>query len=300
MNISDFIFPIACLGGLGLIFGVVLGFASKKFAVPVDEKVPLIREVLPGVNCGACGYAGCDAYAQAITNGAAAMNACPVGGEKTAAGIGRIMGVEVHAAAAKKAFVKCVGTCDVAKRSGVYYGNLDCKDAAVLMGGGPKACRYGCMGFGTCISVCQYDAIQQKDGVVFIDEDKCTACGMCVSICPKGVIELRPVADKVRVYCNSKDKLKDTKEVCSIGCLGCGVCAKVCDANAITLDNNLPQVDPDECTFCGACMSKCPVKIIRAAYPGKIYPVDAIADDDIMSGHSTEDELYEKYSPEDF
>lgn len=265
MDINNLILPALSLGGLGLIFGSVLGYASKKFNVPVDERVPLIRDCLPGANCGGCGYAGCDAYAQAIVNGTAPLNACAVAGASATEKMGEIMGVKVEASEPKKAFVKCVGNCESAKKKGTYYGNMDCLDASVIPGGGAKACSYGCLGLGSCVKVCEFGALSIKDGIAHIDESKCTACGACVKICPRNIIEIKPTSEIIRVSCNSRDKLKEVKDVCNTGCISCGQCVRNCPNDAIILENNLPVIDKDKCNQCMTCVQKCPTKVIKAS-----------------------------------
>ncbi|SHK44450.1 electron transport complex, RnfABCDGE type, B subunit [Hathewaya proteolytica DSM 3090] len=255
--------PVLVMAALGLLFGLGLGFASKKFHVEVDEKVILIKECLPGANCGGCGYAGCDAFAQAVVDGKAPANGCVVGGASVSENVANILGVEVSNAEPIKAFVKCSGSCGKAKNSGNYYGTMDCNEAAVIPGAGDKACSYGCLGLGSCVKACQFDAIHIVDGIALVDDSKCTGCGACTKACPKGLIELKPVSAVIRVQCNSKDKLKEVKDVCSVGCIGCGVCSKLCPTGAITMENNLPVVDKTKCTLCMTCVNKCPVKVIK-------------------------------------
>lgn len=264
MDINSIVFPIVSLGGLGLVLGAGLGYASKKFKVEVDERVPQIKDCLPGANCGGCGYAGCEAFAQAVVEGNAPVNGCAVGGASAAEKIASIMGVDAGSSEPNKAFVKCAGTCTTAKKSGEYYGYRDCKEAAVIPGGGDKACSFGCLGLGSCTKVCQFDAIHIVDGIAMVDEEKCTGCGACANACPKSIIEIKPVSEIIRVQCSSKDKLKAVKDVCSTGCMGCGVCARLCPNGAIVIEGNLPVIDKEKCTLCMTCVQKCPAKIIKA------------------------------------
>lgn len=259
---NELFFPIASLGGLGLIFGVVLGYASKKFAVEVDERIPLIRECLPGANCGGCGYAGCDAYAQAVVEEGAPANACSVGGAPVSEQVAQIMGVEVDNSEPLKAFIKCKGTCNSAKQKGNYYGSMDCRDAVVIPGAGAKSCEYGCLGLGSCVKACNFNAIHVVDGVAVVDKDACVGCGACVKACPKGVIELMPLSQVVRVACNSKNKLKEVKDACQVGCITCRLCERSCEVGAITFENNLPIVDKEKCVQCFKCIEKCPTKAL--------------------------------------
>ncbi|OFI05826.1 electron transport complex subunit RsxB [Clostridium acetireducens DSM 10703] len=262
MDIKELAYPILSLGCMGLAIGMLLGYASKKFAVEVDERVPKVREALPGANCGGCGFAGCDAYAQAVVEGAAPPNCCAVGGAAAVEKIAEVMGLEVDESEPKKAFVKCNGTCNNAKDKNIYAGLQDCRDAALIPGGGAKACSFGCLGLGSCVKACQFGAIEIKDGIANIDEDKCVGCGACANTCPKNVIELVPVSKRVRVQCNSHDKGIEVKNNCSAGCLGCGLCAKVCPKEAIVMENNLAKVDYEKCVQCGLCTQKCPTKAI--------------------------------------
>lgn len=250
------------VGAVGLLIGVFLSIAADKFYVPVDEKEAGVRKVLPGNNCGGCGFPGCDGLAAAIAKGEADINACPVGGSDVAKRIGEIMGVEAKEGAEVTAFVKCAGNCQAAKLGYEYTGVKDCVDASYATGKGPKACNYGCTGFGNCVKACPFDAIHIVDGIALVDEDACKACGKCVVACPKHLIEIVPKEKKYRVHCSSQDKGKSVKDVCQKGCIGCGLCARFCPENAITVVNNIAHIDYDKCTNCGTCSEKCPVKII--------------------------------------
>ncbi|MDO5416666.1 MAG: RnfABCDGE type electron transport complex subunit B [Lachnospiraceae bacterium] len=263
MNVMGIIIAAAVVGAVGLIIGVLLGVASEKFKVEVDEKEILVRNELPGNNCGGCGYAGCDALAKAIAAGAAAVDACPVGGSAVGAKIASIMGVESGSAEKKVAFVKCKGTCDKTNMQYRYYGIDDCRKVSVVPGAGEKACAYGCMGYGTCVKACQFDAIHVVDGVAIVDKEKCVACGKCVAACPNHLIELVPYSAKHLVQCSSHDKGKDVKAKCESGCIGCTLCTKQCEVGAIHMENNLAVIDYSLCTNCGKCAEKCPAKVIQ-------------------------------------
>ena len=189
MSITGIIMAAVIVGGTGLFIGVFLGLSGKKFAVEVDEREEAIAGVLPGNNCGGCGYAGCSGLAAAIVKGEAEVGTCPVGGAPVAAKIGEIMGVEAGEAKPMTAFVKCAGTCDKAKQDYEYYGIEDCVMMNFVQNGGPKSCNYGCMGYGTCVKACPFDAIHIVDGVALVDKSACKACGKCVAACPKGLIE---------------------------------------------------------------------------------------------------------------
>lgn len=262
MSITGIIIAAVIVGATGLIIGLFLGVAGEKLEVEVDEKELLIRDALPGNNCGGCGYAGCDALAKAIADGEAEVSACPVGGSPVADRIGEIMGVEAGDTVREIAFVKCAGTCDKTKQNYEYHGVEDCKMLAFVPGGGPKTCDYGCMGYGSCVRVCPFDAIHIVDGIAKVEKEKCKACGKCIAECPKKLIELVPYEAKHLVQCNSKDKGKDVMKGCSVGCIACKMCEKVCEFDAIKVVDNIAHIDYNKCTYCGKCVEKCPKKII--------------------------------------
>lgn len=260
--ITGILIAAAIVGGTGLLLGLFLGAADKKFKVEVDEKELQIRDELPGNNCGGCGYAGCDALAKAIASGEAQVSACPVGGSEVAAKLGAIMGQEAGESKHMVAFVKCAGTCDKVNTDYEYTGAEDCAMLEFVPSGGPKSCNHGCLGFGTCVKVCQFDAINVRDGVAVIDKDSCKACGKCITHCPKKLIELVPYEAKYLVQCSSRDKGKVTMQSCKAGCIGCNKCQKECPQNAITITDNVAHIDYEKCTSCGICAQKCPKKIV--------------------------------------
>ena len=225
--VTGIIIAAVLVGGVGLFIGLFLGIAGKKFAVEVDEKEILVREALPGNNCGGCGYPGCDGLAAAIAKGEAPVNACPVGGAAAAAKIGEIMGQEAGESVRMTAFVKCAGDCEKAGQSYEYTGVKDCKMAALMQNGGSKTCTYGCLGYGSCVKVCPFDAIHIVNGIAKVDKEKCKACGKCVAECPKKIIELIPYPKE-----------------------------------AITVVDNVAHIDPEKCINCGKCKATCPRKII--------------------------------------
>ncbi|MBQ4522754.1 MAG: RnfABCDGE type electron transport complex subunit B [Lachnospiraceae bacterium] len=247
----------------GIIIGIFLGAAGEKFKVEVNEKELLVREELPGNNCGGCGFAGCDALAKAIAEGNAPVNGCPVGGDAVALKIAKIMGSTVKPGAKPYAFVKCSGNCEKAKEHYKYIGPKDCKAAMNTPGNGPKACSFGCTGFGSCKAVCEFGAIEIVDGIAVIDKEKCKACGKCVAACPKHLIEIVPGDTPYMVACSSQDKGKEVKEVCQAGCIGCSLCVKNCPAEAIIMQGNVAKIDPDKCVGCRICAEKCPAKVIK-------------------------------------
>lgn len=262
MSITGMILAAVIVGCVGLFIGAFLGIAGKKLAVETDEREEAIVEALPGNNCGGCGYAGCSGLAAAIVEGKASVSGCPVGGAPVAAVIGEIMGQKAEEQVRMTAFVKCNGTCENASKDYEYYGVEDCTMMAFVQNGGPKSCKYGCMGYGTCVKACPFDAIHIRDGVAVVDKEACKACGKCVAACPKNLIELVPYEQKHLVQCSSKDKGKDVMSVCKVGCIGCKMCERVCPSGAVTVQDNIAHIDPEKCTNCGLCAEKCPKKII--------------------------------------
>ena len=261
MNLMGILIACLVVGVTGLIIGVLLGYAGKVFEVEVDEKEIKVRALLPGSNCGGCGYAGCDAMAEAIAKGVAPANGCPVGGSAVAEEIAKVMGTEVSTTK-YVAYVKCSGDCESAPLNYEYHGNLSCKEAIYVTGSGPKKCTYGCMGFGSCVAACEFDAIAIVDGIAVVDREKCVSCGKCIKECPKKLIELVPYDSKVFVGCNSKDKGVTVKASCSKGCIGCKLCEKNCKFDAIHVEDNIAYIDYEKCIGCGVCAMKCPAKVI--------------------------------------
>ena len=260
--LTGILIAAAIVGGTGLFIGIFLGISGKKLAVEVDEREEAVLNELPGNNCGGCGYAGCSGLAAAIIKGEAPAGGCPVGGAPVAEKIAEIMGQSVEGQMRMTAFVKCAGTCEKAQQQYEYTGIQDCTMVNMMQDNGPKGCSYGCLGYGTCVEACPFDAIHIVDGVAVVDKEKCKACGKCIAVCPKHLIELIPYEQKTFVQCNSNDKGKALMDVCLVGCIGCKLCERNCEAGAITVTNFLAHIDASKCTNCGVCVEKCPRKII--------------------------------------
>ena len=260
---KDILFPAIAMGGVGLVLGLLLAVASKIFAVEKDERAEEITGVLPGANCGSCGYAGCGAYAKAVSDGSAKINCCSPGGQKVSDAIAEIMGVASEEVVEKVAFICCAGEEDVATDKYEYSGVLDCVAASRLQGAGHKACAYGCLGYGSCAKVCSRNAITIKDGIAVVDREKCGGCGECSAACPKNLIKIVEKNTQYIVKCMSCDKGADMKAKCSAGCIGCKICEKNCPVGAIKVENNCAVIDYEKCIGCGICAEKCPKKVIR-------------------------------------
>lgn len=260
--VSEVLVASLIIGGMGGALGLGLSLASKVFHVEVDKRVAKVREVLPGANCGACGFVGCDAFAEAIVDGSAEVNACPVGGQSLTEKLAEIMGVEASSSPSVVARVLCNGRCSISLEKYNYTGMDDCASAAAIFGG-HKACSYGCLGHGNCVRACPFNAISIVDGIARIIEERCVACGKCLAACPKDLIEFASKDKNYAVLCRSKDKGPITKKNCQVGCIGCRLCMKACPSDAITMDGFLAHIDTQKCTNCGECEKKCPTKAIR-------------------------------------
>ena len=258
----EILWPAIVLGALGLLFGLALAFASKKFKVEKDERIDAVRDVLPGANCGGCGFAGCDALAEAIVKGEAPVNKCPVGGKAVADKVAAIMGVSSGNDEPMMAVVRCQGTAGEVKKHYEYQGVKDCQAAADVHGG-PLACRFACLGFGNCERACPFGAIAVQDGIAVVNQDVCVGCGVCVATCPRGVIELVPKSAPVVVACRNTDPGKVVRQICQRGCIGCKLCEKKAPEGGIVVDKNLAHVDYSKIgSDCAACIEGCPAKAL--------------------------------------
>lgn len=253
----DITLAIIVVSVIGVVGAVILVVAAKFFEVQEDERIGLVNGELPGANCGACGYAGCSDYAKAIVENGDPVNKCVVGGEKVAKAVAAVMGVEVGASVKQHAVVLCQGSTANCKPSFEYQGIKSCAAAAGFYGG-PNACKYGCIGFGDCVKACQFDAIKVVDGVSVVDEEKCTGCGACAEACPKQIIKVLPEGKTARVLCQNKDKGPVAMKACTTSCIGCMKCVKVCQHDAVKVENFLSSIDPEKCVGCGECVAACP------------------------------------------
>ena len=252
--------------GLGLISSVLLVVLSRSLAIPEAEEVQQVRNVLPGINCGVCGYSGCDGYAKACAEDKIVPNRCIPGGADVSRAISEITGVASGGMSEQVAWVHCRGNFSARRKKYEYRGIRTCV-AVNTFYRGDATCNYGCLGMGDCVKVCAYDAIHVIDGVAIVDPDKCTGCLMCTKKCPKNLIHPTPKATLPKVSCMSHATGKETRLACKNGCIACMRCEKVCEFDAIHVINNLAVVDNDKCTRCGKCVEACPVKVIRWSFP---------------------------------
>ncbi|WP_434503970.1 Fe-S cluster domain-containing protein [Prevotella sp.] len=261
---------VIALGAIALISSVVLYLVSKKFAVNEDPRIGTVSELLPGANCGGCGFAGCSGMACALVagadNGSIEGLRCPVGGDEVMKKVADALGMAASSSEPLVAVVRCNGTCDNRPRIAEYDGLHTCA-AVNSTSAGETECGYGCLGCGDCVSACQFDAIHMNPDTCLpeVDEEKCTSCGACVKACPRNIIELRkkgPNGHRVYVQCVNKDKGAVAKKACSVACIGCGKCEKVCQFDAITIENNLSYIDFNKCSVCTKCVDECPTGAI--------------------------------------
>lgn len=253
---------VLIITGLGFFLGYGLAFAAKKLEVARDERAAAIEQCLPGVNCGACGYAGCAGYAQAIATQGVAPHLCAPGGATAAIAIGKVLGIAVTTSVPLRARVHCGGGDDVTKQKYRYNGVTDCRSAAAIFDGF-LVCARGCLGLGSCVNACRFGAITIDDlGHVVINEDICTGCGACITACPRRLIELVPLDRRVHVLCSSTEKGALCNKFCSVSCIGCLKCERTCPEGAIHVSENLARIDYSKCTSCAACVAVCPKKCI--------------------------------------
>ncbi|MDD5281240.1 MAG: RnfABCDGE type electron transport complex subunit B [Candidatus Omnitrophica bacterium] len=258
----EILFAVIILGSLGLIFGIGLAIASKKFNVQVDPKLEQVQHLLPGANCGACGNPGCFGFAESLLEGKGTVESCRVCSEEIKEKIAGIMGMSLEKQAKKIATLHCNGGLKVKDRY-VYNGINDCA-AAKLVLGGQKTCVFSCLGFGTCQKACPFGAITMSgEGLPVVDKVKCRSCNKCVLACPKKLFSLVSVSNSVYVACSSHDSGRDVKAACPVGCIACKLCEKTCRFDAIHVIDNLAVIDYHKCTSCKECVAVCPAKTIR-------------------------------------
>lgn len=258
---NDILLPVGIVAGIGLLAGLILAVASVLMAVPKDRKTEELRAMLPGANCGACGFSGCDGYAAALSKGEARPGLCTVGGADTAKKLSEYLGVDAGSPEERRAVVRCLGSDDNTGDKVRYEGIRSCA-AAVRLAGGPASCSYGCIGFGDCAKACQFGAISVRNGVAMVVPERCTGCSLCAAACPKQLIAMVPVKKQASVLCSSCDKGNVLGKVCSAGCIGCMKCEKTCHYGAIRVQDFLASVDPQKCTGCGECAAVCPRHVI--------------------------------------
>lgn len=260
--VENILTALLVVGVIGVLAGVLLAVASHFFKVEEDETVKAVREALPGANCGACGYAGCDSYAEAVAQGKAEPNLCIPGAAAVADKLSEILGVSVDSKEPGVAFVACNGTCEATSKKAIYEGVESCTAAGMLFGGA-SSCIYGCVGCGDCAAVCPVDAICVKNSLAHVNPEICIGCGMCVNTCPKHIISIIPKNATTVVMCSNKEKGAVARKNCKNACIGCKKCQLNCPENAITVTDNLAVIDYSKCSGCGLCVDNCPTKCIK-------------------------------------
>ncbi|ADN02223.1 RnfABCDGE type electron transport complex subunit B [Spirochaeta thermophila] len=273
---SIIVASVATLVVMAAVFALILYWASRRFAVEEDPRVAAVTELLPGINCGACGFPGCAGLAQALVEGADRGDTsglfCPPGGEETMTRIGAFLGVELGGKDIPVAVLRCGGSCEAAPPKFIYEGTRTCR-IAHMASMGEGGCPYGCLHYGDCAEACPFDAISMDPvtGLPVVDEEKCTACGVCVEVCPRNLFELTPRGKRGRrvwINCRNTEKGALARKNCAVACIGCGKCVKVCETvtQAITLEHNLAYIDPVKCIACGKCVAECPTGAIAATF----------------------------------
>lgn len=270
---SVILYTILSLSGLGAAAAIVLYFVAQKFKVIEDPRIDEVEEALPAANCGGCGFAGCRNFAEACVKAKdfSGLN-CPVGGNDTMQQVASILGKDAVEQDPRVAVLRCNGGCESRPKTNIYDGAATCSIASALYGG-DTGCQWGCVGFGDCVEVCNFDALSMDliTGLPVVNDVNCTACGACVTECPKDLFELRKRAKKDRkifVSCRNEDKGGIAKKSCSVACIGCSKCFKVCPFDAIVMDNNLAFIDSDKCKLCRKCVVECPTNsILEIGFP---------------------------------
>lgn len=261
IDIVKMLLPAGIMLVIAVLFALAIVILGKKLSIESNQKTEEIRKLLPGANCGACGYAGCDALAKALSEGKAKVSDCNVNSKKNKTELAHLLGSEEDGGIETVAVVTCNGGTDCENKY-EYQGYGDCRTAEMLASG-RKACPTGCIGLGSCVDACHYFAIEvNQKGVSKVNRDKCTSCGMCIQICPKKIIRRIPKSAKIYIACSNHCKGREVKDICKHGCIGCTLCEKACPEKAITMVDDLPVIDYSKCTGCYVCVDKCPVKCI--------------------------------------
>ncbi len=274
---SIFLYAFLSMGGLAAFLAAGLGFASRTFYVEKDPRVEEANEILPGANCGACGYAGCENFAEAVVQGETPVVGCPVGGEEVAEKLAELLGAEAETSEKQIARLLCKGGRQETAKNASYRGIESCV-AASAVGLAEKKCSYSCLGFGDCEEVCPFDAITMNDnGLPVVHDDKCTACNNCVEKCPHDLFVLGPASGQNHIRCSSHDPGKVVRKICEVGCIACTQCVRVCPVDAIEMQDNLAVLDYEKCINCGLCAEKCPANTIDF-YGEKITAIEITED----------------------
>lgn len=259
---NPILIAVLILAGIGVVAAVLLVLADRFMSVPEDETFTKIRACLPGANCGGCGYAGCDGYADALAKGKETeINKCAAGGQKSLDALAEVTGKSAGSMEKMVAFVRCRGTHDVTEKKDTFDGMKTCK-AAKLLFGGDGACAFGCIGYGDCAVVCPEQGINIIQGLAHVNTKRCIGCGACKNVCPQQLIVLLPETEHSVVACMNHEKGPVVNSHCKNGCIGCGLCVKKCPSEAIHLEKNLAVIDLEKCTGCNACKEACPKKCI--------------------------------------
>jgi len=258
---TSILLAVGIVAGFGLVFGVGLSVAAAVMDIPADERVERLLEALPGVNCGACGFSGCEGYAQAIAGEGALCNLCTPGMDAVALSLADIMGIPAQGVIEFNALVRCCGTRNQCGPRFDYRGERSCAAAAQLYNG-PRDCAYGCLGYGDCLRACPEGAISICGGIAVIDQDICHGCSVCVKHCPKGIIVMAETRGEAMNRCCSREPGAVVRRQCAAGCTGCGLCERVCHAGAVKVEDHLARVDAVLCSGCGICVQKCPAKCL--------------------------------------
>ncbi len=269
INMLDILTALLAVVSVSLLLGILLALVIRFFAEEDDERLIRIRDALPGINCGACGYKGCDDYASVLTAGGTRPNLCIPGGRDTAEALEAILGVDAEAPRDVVAFVHCDGVCGATVKKAVYEGVDTCK-AASMVYGGPDACSYSCLGFGDCAAACPANTICINEGVAIVDTRGCIGCGVCARTCPRKIISMIPREASTAVRCSSKDKGIDARKACKNACIACKKCEKICPHGAIKVIDNCAVIDYEKCTGCLECVSVCPTGCLKSVSFRKI------------------------------